>query len=294
MAVSRSEKNKPKSFGVYLGQISNPTSADQERVLSEWDLIILDPLQPGVLDAVSNALCSSSHILARLDLGSIVQRDTNINERSLLRTVEAVTTTASTWLKRSQEHGQSSFTGILLAQWDWTISLAVCNELVEYLAGLGFEVYLELSAPDFLGEDRELKFDSISGLVVRNASILPQGERRDFFNMAKMKSTIKAMVEQSCLRPFSIMMWETIDDEVELSHAVVRRSLNWCKFYGALAWIGKQSSLSDTAKNVVTREPLGAFDWLKDEDIMHLHETWRLNPKVRDNGKLLCFLNRTV
>lgn len=280
--MSRSEKNKPKSFGVYLGQISDPTSADQARVLSEWDLIILDPLQPGVLDAISTSQFSSSHILARLDLGSIVQRDTNIDEPSLLRTVEAVATTALTWLKRSQEHGHSSFTGILLAQWDWAISLAVCNKLVEYLAGLGFDVYLELSAPNFLGEDRTLKLDSISGLVVRNGSILPNGERRDFFNMAKMRSTIKAMVERSCLGPFNIMMWETVDDEVEMSHAVVRRSLNWCKFYGALAWIGKQSALLDAAMNTAVPEPLGAFDWLKEDNTIRLHETWRLNPKVRD------------
>ncbi|KAI9794230.1 MAG: hypothetical protein M1816_006156 [Peltula sp. TS41687] len=280
LVVSKSEKNKPKSFGVYLGQISNPTNVDQARLLSEWDLIILDPLQSGVLDAVANSQCASSHILARLDLGSIVQRDTNVDERSTLRTVETATSTALMWLRRSQEHGHSSFTGILLAQWDWTISLAVCNRLVEYLAGLGFEVYLELSAPEFLGADRTLKLDCISGLVVRNASILPHGERRDFFKMAKMTTTIQAMVGQSCLRPFNIMMWETIDDEVELSHAVVRRSLNWCRFYGALAWIGKQSALSDASKNVVAREPLGAFDWLKDENVMHLHETWRLNQRI--------------
>lgn len=281
LSSGKTDRTKPKSFGVYLGQLSNPVTVDQARVLSQWDLIILDPLQPGVLDAVSTSRCQTDHILARLDLGKIAQGQMKAgDDGSLLRTLDVVTTTALEWQKRSQI-GDSGFTGILLAQWDTTFTVAVCNKVLEFLAGLGYEVYLELSDPNFLGEDRTLRLDILSGLVVRNGSVLTTGERRDYFKMANMRTTIQAMVGQACLREFSTMVWDAVDAEVELSHAVVRRTYSWCSFYGALVWIGRQSALYDATTNTIPPRPLGAFDWLKTEKVMKFHDVWRLNPKVR-------------
>ena len=37
----------PASFGVFLGNFATPPTANQSRLLTTWDLVVLDPLRPG-------------------------------------------------------------------------------------------------------------------------------------------------------------------------------------------------------------------------------------------------------
>lgn len=70
-APYRSEKptKKPGNYGVYLGQFDNPPTRYQIRILSEWDLLIFDPSQAGIVEAMSSGLYPvSSQALARLDV----------------------------------------------------------------------------------------------------------------------------------------------------------------------------------------------------------------------------------
>ena len=280
MALQRTPRPKPKSFGVYLGPLASTVTADEARVLSQWDLVVLDPRQPGVLDTVATSPCSADHVVARLDLAALLpELKPTDGPAAVLRGLDKVTTTAFEWQKRSQGLG-SGFTSVLVAGWDTAFTVSVCNEVLDFLAGLGFDVYLELADPNFLGDDRTLRLDLLSGMVIRNGSILPGGERRDYFGMAQMRTTIQAMVGQACLRQFSTMVWDTVDDDVPLSYAIIRRTHSWCSFYGALLWAGRKSTLYDAATNVVPPRPLGAFDWLKDEAVMKLHDNWRFNPRV--------------
>lgn len=178
----------------------------------------------------------------------------------------------------------SSFAGILFSNWQDKFLPAIWSRLVETIHGLGLSVYLETERPDFLKDDEALQTDSISGLVVRSATILPDGAKSDYFQMTGMHSTIKAFVSEACMRDFVVMAWETVDDDIILPNAIVRRSLKWCNFYSALCWIGSHSALYDATLNTKVFEPLSSFRWLKDANIMQVHDHWRLNTTVQRNA----------
>ena len=181
----------------------------------------------------------------------------------------------------------SNFTGILLAGWEKRISAAVLNEIIRFLTILGLGVYLEISPPNFLEDVDAPDFRLLAGVVVRNGTILPNGERRDFFQMEKMKSTVKEFVTQSCLRQFTVMMWETVEEGVTVSNAVAKRSFSWSSYYGALAWIGTKSALHDPALACACQEPLPAFQWLKEAEVMSVHDKFRSTSHV--SGNVLLF-----
>jgi hypothetical protein len=139
---------------------------------------------------------------------------------------------------------------------------------------------LEIVPPHFL-EDMEMPdLQLFSGVIIRNGTVLPNGEVRDFFQMEKLKSTVREFVGQSCLRPFTVMMWDTVDDRIEVSHAVVKRSYAWCGYHGALVWIGSDASVTNAAANIPVLEPLAAFQWLKDQKVMKIHDAYRTNRLV--------------
>jgi hypothetical protein len=179
----------------------------------------------------------------------------------------------------------TAFSGVLIAGWEERFNLPVFKELASFLSGLGLDIYLETSPPDFLSDGRFLRMNSIAGVVVRNCTILPNGEKRDYFQMEKMQKTVKAFVAESCLRDFVVMAWETVDDKAYLSNATIKRSLQWSNFYSAMAWIGNNSSLTDANLNVPVAEPLGAFEWLKESRVMKVHDTWRANSKITENPR---------
>lgn len=178
----------------------------------------------------------------------------------------------------------TAFTGVLLADWEEVFSGPVLRKLLEAIKAIGLEVYLETAPPDFLKHGKILQADCVSGLVIGNASILFNGEKRDYFQMTSLKPTIKAFVSEACLRDFVVMAWETVDDNVVLSNAVVRRAMQWCNFYSAITWIGPKSALTDATVNFKTCEPLSAFGWLKEADIMNVHEIWRSNATIQQHA----------
>ncbi|KAE8386581.1 hypothetical protein BDV23DRAFT_140948 [Aspergillus alliaceus] len=265
------QRRKPSSFGIYLGSFSSPPDRDQLRLLNEWDLLIVDPFQSGTAQAIRYT--ESKQLIGRVDLDHVLSK-----EESTLSALEKIEN-----LLTGTFDG-ANFSGMVLANWEGKFPAPVFTKLVEVIDELGLAVYVETAPPDFLEDHNSLQSPAISGIVVQNASILPDGQKRDYFQIVKMQPTIKAFVSEACVRDFVVMAWETIDDNASLSNAVVQRSLQWCNFYSTIPWIGRKSALTNAALNVTIPEPLSAFGWLKDVEIIKAHDRWRSNLHIKNSG----------
>lgn len=246
-------------------------------------MIILNPLQnyiPRALEELSGRQDIPQRIIGRLDLNNVLTATTPSRKSSkyilscLDRTMSMIIAAF-----RTSEGGKNDFTGILLAGWE-IFPTPAFHELCSIISTFGLEIYVETSAPDFLADGTALACSSISGLIIRNGLVLPDGERRDCFDMEPLRTTVKSFVSQSCLRDFTVFVWETLDDNVVLSNAVLKRTFAWCNFYSVVSWIGSQSALTDATIDVVRAEPLSAFAWLKEPRVMELHDMWKSKKAV--------------
>jgi len=268
------------SFGVYLGHLSNPATQEEIGVLSQWEAVVLDHCEPGVLEAVSDeSIPMGPHIIARLDLSTIITSTAMESEAEMSRAVHVVSWTIQQTLRQPDQ--RRYFTGVLVAGWRDTVSVPLLNGLTKLLSAYGLDVYLEIGAPDFLDGVRKLDIGLFAGMVVRNGTIMSNGDRRDFFDMDKMKTTTKSFVSQACQRPFVTMMWDTIDDDAKLSHAVVRRAHMWCSYHGAIPYFPRQRALTNIDDVRPCDEPLAAFQWLKERRVMDVHDNYRAARTVR-------------
>jgi hypothetical protein len=239
-------------------------------------MVILNPLQANVISAVSEFSASeATHIIGRCDLEEILNTTAEIRDigKSFVSGLDQIMTVVLSRFQDSEgcNHG---FNGILLAGWG-LFPNPILSELCFVLGSIGLKVYLEATGPDFLQDTTVIAPESVAGLVIRNGLILKNGERRDCFGMEALRMTVKAFVSQSCVREFSVFAWETVEDNVQLSSAVLNRTFTWCNFYSVVPWIGPQSALFDSSVDVVPFEPLSAFDWLKDSRVMKLHNLWK-------------------
>jgi hypothetical protein len=236
--------------------------------------VVLDYCEPGVLEAVSDdSIPMGPHIIARLDLAQIIKFAAMESELDMSRTVYVLSWTIRQTLRQPDQ--RRYFTGVLVAGWRGIVSTPLLNGLAKLLSAYGLEIYLEIGDPDFLDGVRKLDLTLFAGMIVRNGTIKANGERRDFFDMDKMKTTTKAFVSQACQRAFVTMMWDTIEDDVALSHAVVRRAHMWCSYHGAIPYFTRQRALTHFSEIRPWEEPLAAFQWLKNRRVMDVHERYR-------------------
>jgi hypothetical protein len=284
----RGESHKPTSFRIYLGAFDKTITADQARILSDWDLVILNPLQSNVVDAVASIPRNRQKphfVVGRLDLETLLDLPQHKLDRETftITAFERILSLVSTHFLNSDIE-KAGFTGILLAGWEGLFSVAVLSKLSKHLANQGLDVYLETGPPSFLKgvEVDAAGAESIVGLVIRNGLILPNGERRDCFSMEALRPTIKAFISQECLRSFTTMMWEQLDDDAVVGDAIIKRTFTWCRFHSALHWIAPRSALLDAQPDIGHVEPLSAFDWLKDANAMQVHDLWRNSQMVRN------------
>lgn len=276
--------DKPSTFGVYLGPLNNPPTVEEKQILSEWAFVVLDHTQPGVVETVNDdSIPLGPYIVARVDLLRILPFAATEDEINMQKAVYLVSEVVHQYLRKPDQ--RRHFTGVLLAGWRERVSTPLLNGLAKLFSAYGLDVYLEVGPPNFLEKVEKLKFDLFAGIVVRNGTILENGERRDFFAMDKMKTTTKAFVSQACLRPFLTMMWDTIDDDADLSHAVTRRAHMWCSYHGAIPYFVRRGALTDILGVRSCEEPLAAFQWLKDRRVMSVHEKFRTTRVV--SGYLL-------
>ncbi len=281
---------KPASLGIYLGSFDNPLSGTQSQVLLGRDIIVLNPLQPNIKKAladISGREHAPNHILGRFDLNNILTASSpsDASEKFLLSCLDRIMGMFVAAF-RDDEGSNNGFTGMLLAGWEIFPSPAF-HELCDAISTYGLEIFVETSAPDFLPDATVLACSSISGLIIRNGLILSDGERRDCFDMEPLRTTVKSFVSQSCIRDFIVLAWETVDDNVVLSNAVLKRTFAWCNFYSVVPWIGPQSALLDASIDVVGVEPLSAFAWLKEPRVMELHDMWKNKKAVSISCRVL-------
>ncbi|PVH67325.1 hypothetical protein DL98DRAFT_602971, partial [Cadophora sp. DSE1049] len=228
---------EPKSFGVFLGEFANPPTASQTRLLSKWDILVLDPLQRGVIDTLSTENVSSIHTLGRLDLRALANSDGSSSDEGVIEVLKILAQTLTTHFGSQT---QSHFTGVLLADYRMHLQPVVLNEFAKYVHRQGLELWLEIdtSPTACLTERqcREINMDLVRGLIYRNGTIRHDGDRQNYFQMAGMRQVMRAVAAQ---RSRTLMvLWETIDDGVKQQYAVVQRTFNWCRFSNSLCWIG--------------------------------------------------------
>ncbi|RDL42046.1 UDP-Glycosyltransferase phosphorylase [Venustampulla echinocandica] len=270
---------KPTSYGIYLGEFDYPPNETQIKLLAQWDLLIFDPLQHGIVKAMlSGEYRLPPQGLARLDVEFVAG---DISKKPIVSVLEWLTNLMGA-CKVISNH-QNVVTGILISNWEGHFTAPLLKEFIYLATSLGLSAYLEASAPKFLSDPKLAELSEVRGIVIRNGTISENGEERDAFQMAEMRPTIKAFVSQACLRSFVVLLWETLENDVTPLNAVVKRSYQWSRFYSALPWIGSKSALISADLSLDQREPLGAFDWLKELRVMKLHDKWRSNQTVAPN-----------
>ncbi|KAI1843142.1 hypothetical protein JX266_010669 [Neoarthrinium moseri] len=275
---------RTKTFGVFLGSFSDPPTQAQLDLLSRWQVFAVDPFQPGVLNVLQTNRASSQEILARLDVCKFISSNSIVSHDDVVQSLENLTQTFETLLGNAQG-GATPFTGILLTNFRSYYQPAIINELAKYVRYLGRELWLELSYPNYLtkAEAQEINMSFVRGLVYRNGTIRPDGDRQNYFQMEPMRAVMRAVAAQCASHGPKLVMWESVDDSDQLQYSVVTRTYNWCTFNSALCWIGHNDALYDAdIANIrtLTAKPLGALMWLKDEDNMRAHDAWRENDHI--------------
>ncbi|TVY84657.1 hypothetical protein LSUE1_G001270 [Lachnellula suecica] len=269
-------ETKPGSYGIYLGDFSTPPTPHQAQLLAKWDLLIFDPAQAGVVEAMLSGIYPlPPQSLARLDVDRTAG---STSQKPVFLVIEWIH-----WLMevcKVISSQQNIITGILISNWENHFTPPLLKETIFFINSLGFSVYLEASAPKFLLDTKLAELKEVTGIVIRNGTISANGEERDAFQMAEMRPTIKAFVSQACLRSFVVLLWETFEGDARPLNAVVKRSYQWARFYSALPWIGARSALTSAELSLHQEEPLGAFDWLKELRVMKFHDKWRSNKNV--------------
>ncbi|KAK3719243.1 hypothetical protein LTR37_004462 [Vermiconidia calcicola] len=282
----RPDSKPPASFGAYLGSFANPPwefrSPNQTILLSQWQLLVLDPYQPGVVEAAAES--ESPHVVGRLDVSALDCARGSSKSVDALELLAELVQRLTTDFKRRTEPA-SPFTGVLLANWHTQLPPARLNPLLQNLNRLKVDVYLELSPPDYLTQDESLgvQLELVAGLICCNATILPNGGVRNYFQMAEMRRAQRALAKHAWSGGSIFMMLEALDHGVELDHSVLKRSCNWARYNSAVSWIGPRAALTDAdvaAEKTYRKEPLGALMWLKETEIMAVHEVWRTNGSI--------------
>lgn len=243
-------------------------------------MVILDPLQSNISATLKDVRGKSSaptHIVGRIDLAVLLGNTVHerMPESFIISSLDRIMSTVSTHLQVIDD-GSIGFNGILLAGWE-IYPVPILNQLSVVLTTNGLAVYLETAGPEFLKNPNVLTAKSVAGLVIRNALMHPNGERRDCFDMESLRSTVKSFVSQACLRNFPVFVWETLDNDAMPSIAALKRTHTWCNFYSVVSWMGSKNALFDLGSKTLTMEPLSAFDWLKERHVLELHDLWRNN-----------------
>ncbi|KAH8194643.1 hypothetical protein TruAng_011188 [Truncatella angustata] len=281
-AVSVIEKptgEELKTFGVFLGSFAQPPTRAQQSLLSKWHVLVVDPLQDGVVQALQSYPTTSREILARIDIDKVAESTTTNSSAAIIQKLEILLQTMDSVL------GQNVFTGLIITNFRLHFKPAIVNEVSRHARLLGRELWLELSYPDYISEAeaKEIDMNYIRGLIYQNGTMRPDGDRQNYFQMEQMRTVMRAAAAQRVTHGPALVMMETVDDDASIQYAVATRTYNWSTFNSALCWIGHQAALYDATlahSHALASKPLGALMWLKDEANMKAHEYWRKNDKI--------------
>ena len=237
-------------------------------------MLVVDPFQPGVTDGLLSLEKTPTFVIGRVDVATMLIGTTETDKISRSKVIVDM-------ILNDIHTVESPYNGVLLANWDDSIPTETLNELITCLNVLNLNVYNEITGPRWMdSQNSSIAIDQLAGVVFVNGATTRTGERRDYFQLIPMKKALEAATGQSCLREFAIGMCDIVDDDAILPNAVVKRSFTWCGYYGAIPWVGRTAALTDPTKNHAVICPDGAFDWLKRDKVVDIHEAWRLNFRV--------------
>lgn len=105
----------------------------------------------------------------------------------------------------------------------------------------------------------------LCGKIYTNACILPTGQRRDFFQAAKLRSSLSRVAQARNSNPGFFVAFHDLWD-YSPSPAVIRRSHKFSNFNGAVFAHG----LSTRTDHPHSQACLSAFDWIKRDDTVQV------------------------
>ena len=252
-----------------------PPCEDELRILRQWEMLIVDPRQDGVTDALNSSSRLSKFVVGRIDIKSVTSV---LGKSKPVDKLKAITTAIISLMGPHQS--PTPYNGILLANWDEAIGDEIFAEFTKFLNGLNLNVYLEVCGPNFITNPC-FPVSHLAGMMFVNGSIMSNGERRDYPNFLPMKKALELATNRTLNHDFAVLMCEILDDTSLLTNSVLVRSFNWCGYFGAILWIGRRHALSDASENVPVQPPDSAFRWLKTDKVVAIHDKWRLNHKVQ-------------
>jgi hypothetical protein len=119
-----------------------------------------------------------------------------------------------------------------------------------------------------------ISFALIDGFMIKNACVLPDGQRRDFFRAASLRECVARCKRQMKKRPEFFMGFLEVWT-IRPSAATLRRAFKLADFFGAV--IQAQAA---SQHNTRTEMSLSGFDWLKRPEIVYLQKCWSQNPAL--------------
>lgn len=115
----------------------------------------------------------------------------------------------------------------------------------------------------------------VSGIIVQNASVYPDGKRRDFFKSARLRDVVARCKRQRKTKPTFFLgfleLWDILP-----SAATLRRAYKLADFFGAV--VDARHRLPSHGPDEPRGMCLSAFDWLKKAEIVHLQKVWSRSP----------------
>jgi len=130
---------------------------------------------------------------------------------------------------------------------------------------------------------RTIDFFLLDGLVVQNAAILPNGERRGFFKAKIFRDVMANCFEKRKTEPGFFIGFIDLWNYAP-SAAVARRAFKLAEYYGATVFHGPKQK-SQFGQKTTYSMSLSAFDYLKREEAVRTQRSWMKSEKKVDlNG----------
>ncbi|PNS18882.1 hypothetical protein CAC42_5421 [Sphaceloma murrayae] len=160
------------------------------------------------------------------------------------------------------------FDGLVLL-FDDTHKAATINQLLESLQKNGIPVIFMAETDAFLLDS--LNFTYIDGVILQNAHVLRNGQRRDYFKAARLREQVARVKRQQKTRPEFFLGFLELWNQ-QPSAAILRRAYKLADFFGAVVEARPAStSLPDRQKKEM---PLSGFDYLKKMDVVWVQKQW--------------------
>lgn len=128
----------------------------------------------------------------------------------------------------------------------------------------------------------EVNTSLLCGVIYKNACILGNGLRRDFFQASKLRSSLSQYEAISKRRPTFFTGFLDLWASTPLP-SVIRRSYKFAKFHGAVLHHEAAGGTPFQAHNTrAWGNALSAFDWLKRDDIVEAQRIWSTSIKPQE------------